>query len=70
MAAWDFAWTHIGPVAGIGAEPTPAQAQLREALAQLYDTPMPARAIEQMAMAIYSAWKSELRRASGDNASR
>jgi hypothetical protein len=41
----------------MGAEPTPAQAQLREALALLYDTPMPARAIEQMAMAIYIAWK-------------
>lgn len=56
LAAWDFAWLHVAGIAGIGDEPTAAQARLRELLGSLYSTPLPALAIEQMALAIYEAW--------------
>lgn len=58
LRAWDFAWTVIGPVAGIGEEsPSESQQRLREVLHRLSEIPLPASAIEEMGLAIEAAWR-------------
>jgi hypothetical protein len=58
LRAWDFAWTFISPVAGIGEEsPSEAQQRLRDVLNRLSEIPLPASAIEEMGLAIEVAWR-------------
>lgn len=58
LRAWDFAWAFIGPVAGIGEEsPSEAQQRLRNVLNRLCEMPLPARAIEEIGLAVEVAWR-------------
>ena len=66
LAAWDFAWSHISGIAGIGeTEPTEAQAFLCNVLERLYEMSIPSGAIETMALAIDAAYRIGKERAGG-----